>query len=312
MTRPRIPALHLLSALEAAARRRSFKDAADELAVTPSAVSQRIRRLETQLGFDLFDRLNRGISLTPDGTAYLREIRSALAMIADVTERFATAQHPVIVVAMNSIVAHEMVIPQLARFRKFLPGTEISVRTRPSMKIFNGEGEREGIHAGIRIGIGPWAGFHHRLIEPLSMVPLCSPKIAGRVRDWDDFQKQTLFCARGRRQETLEAVRSPVSGRYHDRVETFETLVEAVRAVDAGLGVLCGMLPLMSNLVRQGRLVVPLASAPLTSAEALHFLVPEGDGGSKRLSRTCDWIVDCYERLPVLPAAAGREPVAVG
>jgi len=293
--------MHLLNAFEAAARLKSFKDAAVELTVTPSAISQRIRKLETQLGFAVFDRLNREISLTPEGTAYLREIRGALAMIADVTERFIATKRPTVVLAMNSIVAHEMVIPQLARFKQRFPATEINIRTRSSMKTFGVDSDSEGIHAGIRIGVGPWPGFDNQPIGPLTMVPLCSPTIVERIRDWDDFQRQTLFCARSRRAETLEAIRHPVSGRYHDNVVAFETQVEAVKAVETGQGVMCGMMPLMSNLVRQGRLAAPLGTTACPSAERLFFLVREGKDRSDRLSWTFDWLADCYDRLSGLP-----------
>ncbi len=79
MTLQHIPPIHCLLTFEAVARLHHVRRAADELCVTPSAVSHRIRQLETQLGFKLFDC--GGFTLTPDGAAYLASVRVGLAAL---------------------------------------------------------------------------------------------------------------------------------------------------------------------------------------------------------------------------------------
>ena len=133
---PPLPALHLLVAFEAAARLASFKQAADELAVTPSALSQRIARLEQAVGTVLFERGNRRIALTADGTAYLHEVRQALAALASVTRRTARPAPSTVTLAMNGIVAQELVIPHLPRLRDWDADVEVLVRSRVSMKTY--------------------------------------------------------------------------------------------------------------------------------------------------------------------------------
>jgi LysR family glycine cleavage system transcriptional activator len=81
-----LPPLNGLRAFEAAARHLSFKHAANELCVTPGAVSQQVRALEHALGFTLFRRLPRSLVLTPAGEAYLPSISAAFRMISDATE----------------------------------------------------------------------------------------------------------------------------------------------------------------------------------------------------------------------------------
>jgi DNA-binding transcriptional LysR family regulator len=300
MTRPHLPALHLLSAFEAAARLKSFKAAAEELSITPSAVSQRIRKLENLLGTALFNRLNRAVALTLAGVAYLCEIRAAITAITNATERFVVAPGRVITLAMNSIVAHEMVIPQLARFSHWVQDAEVNIRTRPSMKTFRPEGpDRGAADAGIRICTGRWPGFEQRTIGALSLLPLCSRDLAPQICDWDDLQRQTLFCARSRREETLEAMRHPVTGQYHQFVVSFETLVEAVRAAEEGPGVMCGMMPIMANIVKKGRLAIAIDDER-PAPEVLVFQVPSDHPDPERLGRVGDWIADCYHRLPAL------------
>src|ERR1700755_2964702 len=85
----RLPPLNGLRAFEAAARNLSLKLAADELCVTPAAVSQLVKGLESYLGVALFVRANRGIRLTQAGVDYLPAIRNAFKQIGDATRRIA-------------------------------------------------------------------------------------------------------------------------------------------------------------------------------------------------------------------------------
>ena len=85
----RLPPLNGLKAFEAAARHLSFKKAADELSVTPGAVSQRVKALETAMGVTLFRRLHRSLVLTPTGEAYLPMITDAFHRISEATEAVA-------------------------------------------------------------------------------------------------------------------------------------------------------------------------------------------------------------------------------
>lgn len=85
----RLPALNGLKAFEASARNMSFKTAADELGVTPGAVSQLVKKLEMTLGVALFRRLPRGLLLTPEGETYYPKVAAAFEMLTDATESVA-------------------------------------------------------------------------------------------------------------------------------------------------------------------------------------------------------------------------------
>jgi LysR family transcriptional regulator, glycine cleavage system transcriptional activator len=87
----RLPPLNGLRAFEAAARHLSFTRAADELSVTPGAVSQQVKSLEGALGITLFRRLPRSLILTEEGEAYLSPITSAFDLISRATEKSAPA-----------------------------------------------------------------------------------------------------------------------------------------------------------------------------------------------------------------------------
>lgn len=299
-----LPALHLLVAFEAAARHLSFKLAANEIGITPSAISQRIRKLEDRLELRLFERLNRGIELTEAGRRYLGDMQRVLSDLSEINDRFHGAESRSFAIAMNVVTALEMVIPNLPRLGKWLPGATVEVHTRTSMKTFNPQSAAaESFDAGIRIGSGPWPGFEHRSIGRLSTVPLCVPELAAEIGDWDDLHRQTLYCISSRRTEFLEALKHPVTGRYPQQVANFVTLSEVVRAVESGRGVMCGVMPLMANLVLDGRLVFAIDGA-CAVPESLIFLVPEGHPRTRELDSIYDWLVDCYRRLPQLDVAA--------
>lgn len=293
MQYPNLPALHLLVAFEAAARWMSFKRAAQELSVTPSALSQRIVRLEQTMDTTLFERGNRRIRLTAAGTAYLHEVRQALAALASVSSRTARSMTTV-TLAMNGIVAHELVIPSLPQLYHRNPDIELCVRSRTSMKAFFAEDS--SADGGIRIGNEAWPGFEQQLIGRLAAAPLCAPVLQPRLRDWDDLHRHTLYCARSRRAETLETFRHPETGAYPSQVVMFETLLEAVRAVEAGMGVMSGMMPLMNGLVRRGRLAVALGPLRPTT-ESVWLLVRADCTMPMRLAAVADWLTESFERL---------------
>src|SRR5512135_369885 len=87
----RLPSLDLLKGFEAAARHLSFTRAANELALTQSAVSREVKTLEDQLGQPLFDRINRGLRLTPAGQALHRAVGEALKLIDEATDRIGSS-----------------------------------------------------------------------------------------------------------------------------------------------------------------------------------------------------------------------------
>ena len=126
----RLPPLDSLRFFDAAARRESFKRAAEELGVTASAVAYRIRTLEDHLGHRLFDRRQRGVRLNPRGRAYLEEVRRLLADLEVATERHSGAQSTrgVKMVSVESL-AEKWLMPRLPRFKALHPGVAIELET---------------------------------------------------------------------------------------------------------------------------------------------------------------------------------------
>jgi len=115
MVSPRLPSTQGLQAFEAVARLRSVNLAAEELAVTPSAVSHRIRQLELLLGLKFFTGSD--FSLSADGMAYLARVREAIAALRQVPGREPESQVRRLRVAVTPTFSRQMLLPRLARFR---------------------------------------------------------------------------------------------------------------------------------------------------------------------------------------------------
>jgi LysR family glycine cleavage system transcriptional activator len=114
---PKLPPLNALRAFEATARHLSVKHAADELCVTPGAVSQMLKALELHLGVKLFRRVNRGIFLTDAGQGYLPPVRNAFRQIADASRRVAvSADAGVLTVSVTPFFAAAWLVPRLKDF----------------------------------------------------------------------------------------------------------------------------------------------------------------------------------------------------
>jgi len=167
----RIPPIQALLAFEAVARLRSVTLAADELNVTPSAVSHRIRQLEGRLGFRLFAGRGEFMPST-DGAAYLARVREALAALQEQPPASAACTAAVrLRVAVTPTFSRQLLLPRLALFRHAYPDIELVLQV--AIPIHNVTAEEADIE--LRFGTGPFPGRDgvHLLSDEVS--PVCSP-----------------------------------------------------------------------------------------------------------------------------------------
>src|ERR1700756_1367711 len=123
-----LPPLATLRTFEAVARNLSFTRAADELALTQSAVSHQIRALEDHLGASLFARLHRGIELTIDGRTLLEGVRAGLDTVLLASERVRGQRRVgVLTVAAQAAFATWWLVPRLGRFAALHPEIEVRI-----------------------------------------------------------------------------------------------------------------------------------------------------------------------------------------
>lgn len=170
----RLPPLNAIRAFEAAARHLSFTRAADELHVTPAAISHQVKGLEEWFGIKLFQRRNREILMTEPGQMLLPGVRDALDLLETSVQRISSSDggNEIRLTCMPSFAA-KWLIPRLSHFRQEHPEIDVLLST--------GEGlvdlEVEPFDIGIRSGPGNYAGLsEHRLFDD-SVFPVCSPDL---------------------------------------------------------------------------------------------------------------------------------------
>ncbi|MGH1412395.1 MAG: LysR substrate-binding domain-containing protein [Pelagimonas sp.] len=178
----RVPSLTQLRCFDAAARHQSFTACAQELGMTQSAVSKKIKELETDLGFDLFQRVGRGVVLTTAGRNLSEKLGQDLARLQD-TLRQATsagAGKDHVSIAILPTFANLWLIPKLPDFMRKHPNTEISLATQLDPFEFN----RASFDLAIHYGSDNWPGTKMTYLFEDKMVPVCAPSF----RDAYDLQ----------------------------------------------------------------------------------------------------------------------------
>jgi len=169
----KLPPLIAVRFFEATARHRSVREAARELHVTPGAVSQQVRRLEDFLSCALFDRLPRGLALTPAGMDYQAACGEALARIGHATARLAAGARRVVRVSCTPDFAAQWLVPRLQLFLQHAPELDVHVNsTHRTVDLL-----AEDMHFAVRHGLGPYPGLHAEWLLNDDLVPVCSPRL---------------------------------------------------------------------------------------------------------------------------------------
>lgn len=164
-----IPPIQCLLTFEAVARLRHAGRAADELCVTPSAISHRIRQLESHLGFKLFGRND--FTLSTDGAAYLANVRIGLAALQQMPSRSAGKGTTRLRVAVTPTFCRQFVMPRLEQFRNAYPDIELILQVSiPLLDVTAEDADLE-----VRFGTGAYSDREQRLILEENITPVCSP-----------------------------------------------------------------------------------------------------------------------------------------
>jgi len=306
----RIP-LHVLPTFRAVARLQNLRAAADEMSVTHSAVSQQMRLLEEQLGFQLFDRRGRRIVLNPAGAALLRSVEPALAQIDDGVQAAAAAaagnQQRMRVTVLPSF-AQRWLLPRMGRWRERHP--DIALEIHASQQLM--DLQRDGFHAAIRQGRGNWAPLvMHQLIDS-PLITVGSPTAAQRLggRGAEAIAHEPLLGNPGRWERWFAAAGLP--RQRINPVATFNDAGLMLQAAEQSLGLALTRELLAADAICEGRLVQLSALSVQDEEVDAYFLVhPPAVTGWPPLDALRTWLLDelgqAQHRLEtglVRPAAA--------
>ena len=178
---PRLP-LNTLPAFRAVAEMQNLRAAAESLHLTHSAVSQQLRGMEAQLGFQLFERRGRRVVLNAAGETLLRSVAAALATLDQGVQAAAAAASDTqqrLRISVLPSFAQRWLLPRMNRWRERHPDILIEIDASQHAVDLH----REGFHAALRQGRGPWAGLESELLigAPMPMIVVGSPAAARRL-----------------------------------------------------------------------------------------------------------------------------------
>jgi LysR family glycine cleavage system transcriptional activator len=165
----RIPPIQCLLTFEALARLRSVTQTADELNVTPSAVSHRVKQLEQILGTRLFGRAD--FSLTTEGSEYLAHVREGLAILERFPGKDTTSAKRKLRVAVTPTFSRSILMPRLRGFIEAYP--EIDLTLQVSIPLLDVVAEDADLM--VRFGTGRYADVEHTCLMTDEVTPLASP-----------------------------------------------------------------------------------------------------------------------------------------
>lgn len=297
MNQRELPPLALLPAFEAAGRLGTFKDAASELHVTPSAISQQIKALEDALGVALFERRGRTVVLSREGEEYLRDVRQLLADLGSATRRLRRrSDQNTLRISTMDFVAYEFLIPRLPAFRARFPGVELRIETSSALIDF----ETSDFDAALRLGGELVPGLSVTLLGTLTATPVCTPALARELRDGELQFDHPLIELRGQEHRGWHALLKAHGVNKRPPILTLETYYETVRAAEQGLGIAFGVFPITTHWVSAGRLAVPLSIRASLGGGAMWIY--RGSDPRPVLAEIGVWLREQYEMLPELPS----------
>ena len=243
--------LNLLRTFDAAARHLNFRIAAEELNVTQGAVAQQVRRLEADLGFQLFYRKARGLALTPVGRDYHGPVHRALTIIDEATRSLKPVSTRV-KVSVTPSFASKWLVPRLSAFAQSYPDIEVQTIATEELADF----QTDGVDFSIRQGNPPFGdGLHFKLLAPLDLCAVCSPGYAehvGQISAFEDFETHPLI-QDGHNHWSSRFESAGIKSRH--RIMRFNQTALAIDAAANGQGVALAPRLLVAAELEQGRLV---------------------------------------------------------
>ena len=287
-----LPPLNALKAFEAAARHMSFTRAADELRVTPGAVSHQIRGLEDQLSMPLFERRNNVLKLTEAGLVYLPYVKCAFDQLTNGTSRLQGAglSPRSLRIAVMPTFALRWLLPRLSRFFHHQPTVEIALTTAADVS----DMEAGSADLGIFYGEGPWSGFTADLLFHEELIPVCSPRcleLSGALEKPGDLARLVFIEVSSTPDAWSHWMRAAEIPHLNmPRRHSVDTCILAIHAALEGYGVMLANHAFVEDDLSTKRLMAPVEISARRD-KGWFLLRPEGSTPGREVSAFREWIL---------------------
>ena len=291
--RKKMPPLTALRSFEAAARHSSFRDAAEELCVSHSAISHQIKLLESHLDVELFTRKARAVELTKLGKSYYPVIRDAFDKIADGTALLLSPQSSsVLTVQLYSTFAIRWLIPRLNRFNAAYPDIQVRLNTSQADVDF----EHDDVDLCVMIGTRSSLDLHYDYLFSSELFPVASPSFIeekGGFSSVSDLEGQPILQVYPSEKDWYVWLKGVgVNGVDPQSGLQFDSYDHALSTAMQGLGVALGMQPYMERDLKSG-LLVELFPDKRVQATGEWFLVCRQERAeSKKVQAFRSWLLE--------------------
>ncbi|BCF91702.1 MULTISPECIES: LysR substrate-binding domain-containing protein [Paraburkholderia] len=293
-----LPSLNALRAFEVCGRLLSVQLAANELNVTPAAVSRQIKLLEDQLGVLLFERGHRAIALTPMGERYLADVVRGFETLRTATINLTEARRRrTLKIRGYTTFSMNWLLPRLSTFHREHPDIEVSLTTSLQPVDFN----TEDVDAAIRLSHAPSSDLGYDRLVPNELVPVCSPEFLRAHPDLADATPEALrnvplLHSLARREDWAKwldaaGVRgvNPLSGL------SYESSILAYFAATQGVGVAMAQRVLVADQLRDGTLVMPFSFVLDQGAYTYYLIYPREHLSNAEFAAFRNWLLSIGE-----------------
>lgn len=289
--RTKMPPLNALRSFEAAARHCSFKNAAEELGVSHSAISHQVKLLEEYLGVELFTRKSRAVELTRTGQAYYPVLREAFDDILEATERILAPHSPsIITVQLYSTLAVRWLIPRLPGFSEAHPDIQVRLNTSQTDVDF----DHDDVDACIRIGRSPAEGLNHRYLFSSELFPVASPALAAGdhpIRTPGDLEQKSLLQVYPSSNDWGIWLDAHGLGHVNpDAGLQFDSYDHALAMAVQGLGVALAMKPYVQRDLDAGTLVELFPGERTPHVDDWYFVCRKGREKTAKIAAFSEWL----------------------
>jgi LysR family transcriptional regulator, glycine cleavage system transcriptional activator len=280
--------IHLngLRALESVGRLGSLQKAADELGVSPGAVSQQIIKAEAQLGRAVFERTRRGLKPTEFGARFLDRLTAGFRTLDEAVGSSRRHADDILTISVAPVLASKWLVPRLSRYSRLHPG--VQVRLDASVQLV--DPDTSDIDIAIRVGDGNWPDVKKEFLLHQEIFPVCAPEIAAGLREPADLLKVPVV--RDANSNLSWNTWLAPHGLSEDQLKPGNSFTDASLALDAaiaGQGVMLAWPTLAEYALSVGTLVAPFPDRARTGY-AYWLITSATRREEKKVRAFKDWI----------------------